>query len=83
MSSALEQKVVVTATAAVKELGLQPYLRSAAVILCAEESTRGNSLRNLIAANHKDPDFKALVEDFFTGGGTGKAHVVHGRHALW
>lgn len=70
MSDKLDQ--IKAATAAVKSLGLPPGLRSAAVILCAEDSARGNSMRNLITVNHEAPDFKGLVEDFLNLGGTGK-----------
>ena len=61
------------ATKVVKSLGLQADLRARAVVLVAADSSVGNSLRDLIQLNEDDPALKALVEEFFTGEGTGKA----------
>ncbi|DBB05783.1 TPA: hypothetical protein ACH3X1_012378 [Trebouxia sp. C0004] len=71
MSSMLEHKRA--ATKVVYSLGLQADLRARAVVLVVADSTVGNSLRDLIPLNEDDPALKALVEEFFRGGGTGKA----------
>ena len=70
MSSTLEHKRV--ATQRVKSLGLQADLRARAVVLAAEDSTVGSSLRDMIQLNEDDPALKALVEEFLRAKGTGK-----------
>ena len=70
MNDTLEHKRA--ATEAVNRLGLQPDLRARAVVLCAADSTRGNSLRVLIQLNEDHHGLKALVEDFFRGEDLGK-----------
>lgn len=70
MSGTLEQKRV--ATQRVKSLGLQADLRARAVVLAAEDSTVGSSLRDMTELNEDDPALKALVEEFLRGKGTGK-----------
>ena len=70
MSGTLEHKRV--ATQRVKSLGLQADLRARAVILAAEDSTVGSSLRDMIQLNEDDPALKALVEEFLRAKGTGK-----------
>ena len=70
MSGTLEHKRV--ATQRVKSLGLQADLRARAVVLAAEDSTVGSSLRDMIQLNEDDPALKALVEEFLRAKGTGK-----------
>lgn len=70
MSDTFEHKRA--ATEAVKRLGLQPDLRVRAVVLCATDSARGDSLRGLIRLNEDYPGLKILVEEFFRGEGTGE-----------
>lgn len=73
MSGTLEHKRV--ATQKVKSLGLQADLRARAVVLAAEDSTVGNSLRDMIQLNEDDPALTALVEEFLRGKGIGKVKL--------
>ena len=64
MSSTLEH--IRLATQRVKSSGLQADVRARAVVLVAEDSTVGNSLRHMIQLNEDDPALKALVEETCT-----------------
>lgn len=59
-----------------KQLALQPDVRVRAVVLCAADSTEGNSLQVLVQLNQDEPGLEAFVEDVFRGEGTGNS-----RHA--